>query len=158
VQRWLAVIGVPLAAATAVYTAYLFAQAKARDLWQNPLGPFHLLLQATLAGAASLALIAGAVTIVARAALLWILAAACVLHLLLVASEHTLAHGTAHARLAAWEMTSGRYARVFWIGMGLVAAGALAPWIGPIAAIPALLGLLAYEHAYVQAAQAVPLA
>jgi Fe-S-cluster-containing dehydrogenase component/formate-dependent nitrite reductase membrane component NrfD len=158
VQRWLAVIGVPLAIATAVYTAYLFAQAKARDLWQNPLGPFHLLLQATLAGAASLALIAGGVTIVARAALLWILAAACVLHLLLVAGEHTLAHGTAHARLAAWEMTSGRYARVFWIGIGLIAAGALAPWIGPLAAIPALLGLLAYEHAYVQAAQAVPLA
>ncbi|MGB5660678.1 MAG: 4Fe-4S dicluster domain-containing protein, partial [Thermoanaerobaculia bacterium] len=29
--------GIPLAAMTAVYTAYLFAQAKARDLWQSPL-------------------------------------------------------------------------------------------------------------------------
>jgi hypothetical protein len=28
--------GVPLALLTAVYTAYLFAQAKARDLWQSP--------------------------------------------------------------------------------------------------------------------------
>jgi hypothetical protein len=34
----------------------------------------------------------------------------------------------------------------------------LTPWLGPAAAAAALLGLLAYEHAYVQAAQAVPLA
>jgi hypothetical protein len=33
----LAIAGMPLAAATAAYTGYLFAQAKARDLWQNPL-------------------------------------------------------------------------------------------------------------------------
>ena len=26
---------------TAIYTAYLFAQAKARDMWQNPLLPPH---------------------------------------------------------------------------------------------------------------------
>ena len=37
---------------TAVYTAYLFAQAKARDLWQNPLLPPHLLVQALAVGAA----------------------------------------------------------------------------------------------------------
>jgi hypothetical protein len=36
---------------TAVYTAFLFAQAKARDLWQNPLLPPHLVVQAVLAGA-----------------------------------------------------------------------------------------------------------
>jgi hypothetical protein len=44
----LAFIGFPLAVMTAVYTAYLFAQAKARDLWQNPLLPPHLLVQALL--------------------------------------------------------------------------------------------------------------
>ena len=49
-RGWLAVGGLPLAAMTAVYTAYLFAQAKARDLWQNPLLPAHLLVQALLAG------------------------------------------------------------------------------------------------------------
>ncbi|MDY7092112.1 MAG: 4Fe-4S dicluster domain-containing protein, partial [Acidobacteriota bacterium] len=48
---WLALPGALLAAATAVYTAYLFAQAKARDLWQSPLLPPHLLVQAVLAGA-----------------------------------------------------------------------------------------------------------
>ena len=45
--------GVPLALATACYTAYLFAQAKARDLWQSPLLAPHLAVQAVLAGAAA---------------------------------------------------------------------------------------------------------
>ena len=43
-----------MAVLAAIYTAYLFAQAKARDLWQNPLLPAHLLVQAGLAGAAVL--------------------------------------------------------------------------------------------------------
>ncbi|HEX9031921.1 MAG TPA: 4Fe-4S dicluster domain-containing protein, partial [Streptosporangiaceae bacterium] len=42
VPRVLAWIGLPLALGTAVYTAYLFAQAKARDLWQSPLLAPHL--------------------------------------------------------------------------------------------------------------------
>src|SRR5262249_46782983 len=36
-QRWLILPGIPLSILTATYTAYLFAQAKARDMWQNPL-------------------------------------------------------------------------------------------------------------------------
>ena len=36
----------PLAVLAAVYTAWLFAQAKARDLWQSPLLPPQLLVQA----------------------------------------------------------------------------------------------------------------
>ena len=44
----------PLAVAAAVYTAYLFAQAKARDLWQSPLLAPHLAVQAALAGAAAM--------------------------------------------------------------------------------------------------------
>ena len=44
----------PLAIATACYTAYLFAQAKARDLWQSPLLAPHLAVQAVLAGAAAI--------------------------------------------------------------------------------------------------------
>src|SRR5262249_12678912 len=35
--------GVVLAACSAVYTAFLFAQAKGRDFWQNPLLAIHLL-------------------------------------------------------------------------------------------------------------------
>ena len=54
VSSWLMIAGIPLAMLTAVYTAYLFAQAKARDMWQNPLLPPHLLVQALLLGSAVL--------------------------------------------------------------------------------------------------------
>src|SRR5271169_1231616 len=43
---------IPLSLATACYTAYLFAQARARDLWQSPLLAPHLAVQAVLAGGA----------------------------------------------------------------------------------------------------------
>ena len=43
-----------LATGTAIYTAYLFAQAKARDLWQSALLPPHLFVQALLGGSAIL--------------------------------------------------------------------------------------------------------
>jgi Fe-S-cluster-containing dehydrogenase component/formate-dependent nitrite reductase membrane component NrfD len=165
--RVVAFPGIPLAVMTAVYTAYLFAQSKGRDLWQSPLLPPHMAVQAVLAGAGAL-LVADAVSGVfgvtphpggdARDALVWVLFAACAAHLLLVTGEITLAHPTAHAHLAAWEMTRGRYGQFFWTGVALVAAGLAAPVVGPVAGIAALGGLLAHEHAYVQAAQAVPLA
>jgi formate-dependent nitrite reductase membrane component NrfD len=154
----LAVPGIPLATMTAVYTAYLFAQSKGRDLWQSPLLPPHMAVQAVLAGAATLLLLDTALDAGARDTLAWVLAGACAAHLLLVAGEVTLTHPTAHAHLAAWEMTRGGYARWFWAGAALVALGLLAPVTGAGAGVVALAGLLAHEHAYVQAAQAVPLA
>jgi hypothetical protein len=55
-------------------------------------------------------------------------------------------------------MTTGRYSSSFWPSVILSAFGLAAPWAGAWAALPALAGLLAYEHAYIQSAQAVPLA
>jgi hypothetical protein len=55
-------------------------------------------------------------------------------------------------------MTTGRLAKFFWPGMAGAAVAVGAPWIGPVAIPFALLGLLAHEHAYVQAGQSVPLA
>jgi Fe-S-cluster-containing dehydrogenase component/formate-dependent nitrite reductase membrane component NrfD len=157
---WLAIAGGPLAAMSAVYTAFLFAQCKARDLWQSPLLPPHLLAQAVLAGAAALLLIdrAGAGDAGAGAALARILAIASLAHVAVALAEVALTHGTAHARLAAHEMTRGRYRRWFWGGLALTALGALAPWLPVAPPIAALAGLLAFEHAHVQAGQAVPLA
>jgi Fe-S-cluster-containing dehydrogenase component/formate-dependent nitrite reductase membrane component NrfD len=153
-----AVPGVPLAAAAALYTAYLFAQAKARDLWQSPLLPVHLLVQAGVAGSAALLLAAVGWQPAAAGWLGWALMATCAAHVLLVLSEAGMGHPTEYARLASHEMTRGRFAWWFWAGLGLVAAGITAPvtggWVAPLA----LAGLAAYEHAYVQAGQCVPLA
>ena len=167
-QRILMVPGLPLAALTAVYTAYLFAQAKARDMWQNPLLPPHLFLQALLLGTAAVLPFAAWLAPQIFFALVWALGIMCVLHLLMIWGEVTLTHPTAHARLAVHEMVSGRYAAFFWAGVVLTLLGGLAPWvslfvdfdllIGISASVFALAGLLLYEHAYVQAGQAVPLA
>jgi formate-dependent nitrite reductase membrane component NrfD len=150
--------GIPLAAMTAVYTAYLFAQAKARDMWQSPLLPPHLLVQALLAGSAVLLPVSMAVDPYAVAELAWLLAGASLVHVIMVIGETTLTHGTAQAHAATLEMTRGRYAGFFRVGLLLVALGILAPWWPLLAAPAALVGLLAFEHAYVQAGQSVPLA
>jgi Fe-S-cluster-containing dehydrogenase component len=151
--EWLTVAGVPLAAATAAYTAYLFAQAKARDLWQSPLLAPHMLVQSVLLGAAVLLPFGHAAH-----DLRLVLGAAAAVHALLVLGEISLAHPTAHARLAVHELTRGRYAVPLWAGLALAAVAVAAPWIGVAAVAPALLAVLLHEHAYVQSAQAVPLA
>jgi len=150
---------VPLALAAACYTAYLFAQARARDLWQSPLLAPHLAVQAMLAGAA--AILPFALWLSPRAAVTGaevLLAASAAAHVLLVLGEVTVTHPTEHARLAAHAMTGGRYARFFWPGLAAVAVGVAAPWAGVVVVPFALAGLLAHEHAYVQAGQSVPLA
>lgn len=159
VRQVAAGLALPLALATACYTAYLFAQAKARDLWQSPLLAPHLAVQAVLAGAAVILPLAAwlsphrAVHAVAIT-----LAVASAAHILLAGGEITMPHPTEHARLAGHTMTSGQSARFFWPGLAAVAVGIAAPWIGAAAVPFALLGLLAHEHAYVQAGQSVPLA
>jgi Fe-S-cluster-containing dehydrogenase component/formate-dependent nitrite reductase membrane component NrfD len=163
--RWIAWAGAPIAAMTAIYTAYLFAQSRARDLWQNPLLPPHFLVQSIFAGAATLLLLeaAGLGTLPGAGTLLAIAGG---VHLLFLLGEFTLAHPTAHARAAAHEMLSGRYALWFWVGVVFVGAAiglsvsppAYLPWAEVAAGGLAIAGLFAHEHAHVQAAQAVPLA
>jgi formate-dependent nitrite reductase membrane component NrfD/ferredoxin len=171
VQRWLMLAGIPLAALTAVYTAYLFAQAKARDMWQNPLLPPHLLVQSLLLGSAVLLVLATYLevnSLVMVSPLTWLLAITSLIHLLMIWGEVSLTHSTAHARLAVWEMVSGRYRNDFWLGTLLSLAGGviptlavlgvLSPWLGVAGAPLALMGLMLFENAYVQAGQSVPLA
>ncbi|HXI22259.1 MAG TPA: NrfD/PsrC family molybdoenzyme membrane anchor subunit [Pyrinomonadaceae bacterium] len=174
IQSWLMIAGIPLALLSAVYTAYLFAQAKARDLWQNPLLPPHLLVQALLLGSAVLL----PLTLVsfdgspadifnkAFPAALWMLTGASLIHLLLILGELSLTHATAHARVAMWEMTRGRYRTPFWTGIALAVAGGALPLaaffgflsIGMAGVLLAIAGVIFSEHAYVQAGQSVPLA
>jgi Fe-S-cluster-containing dehydrogenase component/formate-dependent nitrite reductase membrane component NrfD len=153
---YLSALGVPLAVMTAVYTAFLFAQAKARDLWQSPLLPPHLLIQSFFAGSAALMLVTSNTALIAT--LSWVLAVATAMHLFCVWGETNLTHVTAHARLATWEMVHGRFHRFFLASVILTLTAFLAPWGGSLVALPALVGLFAFEHAYVQAGQSVPLA
>jgi Fe-S-cluster-containing dehydrogenase component/formate-dependent nitrite reductase membrane component NrfD len=150
-------VGMVAAVGTAVYTAFLFAQARGRDLWQSPVLAPHLAVQAVLAGGAVVLLGGRAV----RADEVLVAVAAGV-HLVLVAAElgrhRSGRNGTGHARLASDQLTVGRYRRSFWISVVLVMVGVGAPWLGVGAGISVLVGLLLYEHAYVRAGQCVPLA
>ena len=155
VRQVAAGFALPLALAAACYTAYLFAQARARDLRQSPLLAPHLAVQAVLAGAAVILPFAqwlspGAAVTGAEV----LLAAAAAAHMLLVRGEITVTHPTEHARLAAHAMTGGRYARFFWPGLAAVAVAVAAPWAGVVVVPFALAGLLAHEHAHVQAGHA----
>lgn len=133
------------ALATAVYTAFLFGQSKGRDLWQSPLLAPHLALQALVAGAALFA--------PERLRLLL------PLNGLLIAGEVWGSHATADARRAASLIAEDpRFTS------GVLAAGHLLPlallWVSPSAgrsaAVLALVGLLLWEHLYVQAPQRIP--
>jgi Fe-S-cluster-containing dehydrogenase component len=150
--RALIELGALAAVATGTYTAFLFAQAKARDLWQSPLLMPQHLLASTVAGTAALIFFAPS--------LFPILFIATAIHLLMIAAEVVIPHATAHAKLAVKEMTGGKFRISFASGWNLQLIGAATltvapPWFG---AILILGGLLAYEHAHVGAGQAVPLA
>ncbi len=136
-----------LGAGTAVYTAFLFGQAKGRDLWQSPLLAPHLLVQALLAGAA----------LFEPGWLVFLLP----LHGLLVAAEVFARHPTEDARRAARLIQEDPR----FTGLVLT-AGHLVPlvllWSLPgwtwLASALSLVGLFVWEHLYVQAPQQVPLA
>ena len=149
--KWIAILGILVAIPAATYTAWLFAQAKARDLWQSPLLPPQHLVAAIVAGGAALSLarvpFAGTITVIATA-----------VHLMLIAAEVWMPHPTAHARLASREMTKGKFQIPFITGvvMQLIGAGAIVTGIP--GALFVLGGLFFYERAHVGAGQSVPLA
>ena len=156
--RALAIAGIVTAVPSGTYTAWLLAQAKARDLWQSALLPPQHLVASVAAGAAAL-LIAGTFTGDGSASLAAvIMAVATGVHLALIVGEVLMPHPTAHARLAAREMVSGRFRLAFGAGFIVQVIGAATFTFGVIAAPFVLLGLLLYERAHIGAGQAVPLA
>jgi hypothetical protein len=86
----------------------------------------------------------------------------------MVWGEVSLTHPTAHARLAIWEMVNGRYKVDFWVGIILSFLGGILPLLAALGVLNisigvggaplALIGLMLFENAYVQAGQSVPLA
>jgi formate-dependent nitrite reductase membrane component NrfD len=165
--RALAWPAVALGALAAVYTAFLFAQAEGRDLWQSPLLSTHLLVQSVMAGAAGFLVIgpfagldAGAARTVAA-----IFAVSLGTDLLITAAgEFGLPHASVVAATAARMITRGRYARHYWgslacgilLPLAIVATSRSSPAALAAAGALSLAGLFAYEWAFVFAPQQVP--
>jgi Fe-S-cluster-containing dehydrogenase component/formate-dependent nitrite reductase membrane component NrfD len=163
VMAWLCL---PLALGAAIYTAFLFAQAEGRDLWQSPLLPVHLLVQAVMVGSGALlglaAVIDFAPDLVTVAKIAFGVGLGLDLFMLLF-GEFGIAHASEVAARAAHEISRGKYAKQFWLGA--IVTGHLVPLallalpgtVAPAgAALLAIIGLYAYEHAFVMAPQEVP--
>jgi len=157
-------------AATAMYTAWLFGQAKGRPLWMKRGLSVHLLLQALVAGCASLFVLEALVDLGARTldAARFAFHFALLGHLVMILIEGRLAPRRREAEYAraARLLSHGRLFLVrHWI-LG-VAAGIFAPlvvlalpgapWAPAAAGILALAGLWFEEDAYVRAGQATPI-
>jgi Fe-S-cluster-containing dehydrogenase component/formate-dependent nitrite reductase membrane component NrfD len=149
------------------YTGFLFAQGRARDLWQGPNATFDLLAQAIAEGAALLVLASLFVSGPSVALLTWTLLGAMAVHLAFITVENLLTPSpTRHHELAVGTITHGAFARLFWggamIGGGilpiaiLLAAGR-STIVAATAAILALAGSFAWEYIWVEAGQSVPL-
>jgi Fe-S-cluster-containing dehydrogenase component/formate-dependent nitrite reductase membrane component NrfD len=166
--RWCAAA---FAIASACYSAFLFAQAKGRDLWQSPLFLWHLLVQAFVAGSATI-LIAG----ILMNAPLEILGSAIRILLIsiivsgaMIIGEIALPHVSEDVRIATRVLIRGRLSGRFWglvVGVGMVApivltalalSSALPIAFAFVAAVLSLAGLWWFEELWVKAGQAVPL-
>jgi len=93
----------------AAYTAFLFGQCEGRDLWQTPLLPAHLIVQALLCGSAVLALLPDSIGGSTQALSFAVptLAISLGLHLLMLLGEVAMPRTTDNARYGARLMTHG---------------------------------------------------
>jgi Fe-S-cluster-containing dehydrogenase component/formate-dependent nitrite reductase membrane component NrfD len=165
-------VGGMLAVGAAVYTAFLFGQAEGRDLWQSPLLPFHLVVQALMVGAGMLLVLdlfltmPEALTQFTR----MVFGVALLVDLFVtLVGEFSMPHATELAARAAHEISRGRYRRHFWQGsvlLGHVAPLAfmvltflfapIAPLSAALAGLCAIAGLYFFEYAFVMAPQELP--
>lgn len=159
---WVMIPAIPFGIGTAIYTAFLFGQAEGRDLWQSPLLPIHMLIQSVMGGAAFLMVLAAFVDFNASVISLvetTFLASVGVNLAVTLLGEFGMPHASEQAARAAHIITKGRFARVFW-GVTIV-LGHLVPLFagfipGWMAGMLVLVGLYAFEHAYVTAPQELP--
>ena len=151
----------------AIYTAFLFAQAKGRDFWQSPSLALHMLVHSVMAGAAIFALVllvAGTENWMSILATVLIIALS--VNLFTMITELTMTHPSTAAETVVKMITKGRYKNTFWIGAVLI--GNIIPLvllvfmpsatILTIAAVMVLIGIYATEKIWVEAPQRIPLA
>ena len=158
-----AVFGVLLA----VYTAFLFAQAKGRDFWQSPTLPLHMLVHSIMAGVAIFmltSLIFGNENWMSMLKITLIVSLA--VNLFSLVTELTITHPSTSAHTVVEMITKGRYKNLFWIGVVLIgnliplALLVFTPSVTMLtaSAVLVLIGIYITEKIWVEAPQRIPLA
>ena len=164
VVNWLTAV---FAVLTAVYTAFLFAQAKGRDFWQSPTLALHMLVHSVMAGAA----LYGILALVDPASAEWseltglALAGSIIVNLVILTVELVTPHPTSDSKRVVQMITKGRYRNRFWAGTLLIgnllplALVFLVPGALPLAAASLLviIGIYQTEKIWVEAPQRVQL-
>jgi len=167
--------GALFAVMSAMYSAFLFRQARGRVFWHSPLTPLHLVAQAMVAGAAMLMLVLVGDSIIAGtrpggagwAFLSYELLGALVANGVLIAGELFMPEENVERVRAVRLITQGIFRKMFWGGTVII--GVILPLLSLtsgvadyqipaiLTALSALAGLFIWEHVWVQAGQAVPL-
>ena len=152
----------------AVYTAFLFAQAKGRDFWQSPTLALHMIIHAFMAGSAAFLIC----TLFMEASQSWVaflkttLLISFALNVVTLAIELITTHPTQDAKLTVQSILSGRYKNKFWFGailLGNVLPILLLLFSGislltvAAAAVLTLIGIYLIEDIWVEAPQRIPL-
>jgi len=168
-------LGALAAAMTAMYSAFLFRQARGRVFWHSTLTPLHLLVQALVAGAALLTLVAVAdaffsgngLTRPGWPFLYYEFVGALVANGVLIAGELFMPEENVERKRAVRLITKGIFRKMFWGGaviigvilplLVLMSGAAEYQVLALFTSICALAGLFLWEHIWVQAGQAVPL-
>lgn len=156
---WLVWPGLVFAVLGAIYTAFLLAQAKGRDLWQSPMASVQMLVAALCAGTVGLFLLDPESAAFATTTLKILVP----LNLGLTALEVFTPHVSTDAKRALHMITHGPYAKMFYLGLllGSVVPLVLLFAVGGnalfIVCALVLVGIVIAEYLRVIVPQMVPL-
>ncbi len=150
----------------AIYTAFLFAQAKGRDFWQSSTLPLHMLVHSIMAGTAIFVFVTLFTDISWLGLIKTTLVIALIVNLFTMATELTITHPSTAAHTVVGMITKGRYKNLFW-GV-VVFIGNVLPLIlllvAPstimlvVSVTLVLIGIYATEKIWIEAPQRIPLA
>tara|TARA_B100000686_G_C16806562_1_gene991293 strand:- start:3506 stop:5107 length:1602 start_codon:yes stop_codon:yes gene_type:complete len=139
---WIWGVGTIFAVFGAIYTAFLFAQARGRDLWQMPIqSAFHMLIHSAMAGAIVLIFIAPETIHFMSSILLF----GILFNLTMIAKEILMHNNTKDTKEAIRMMTKGYYSKYLWLG---IFSGNIMPIILLITGYPIVSGLLVLSGIY----------
>ena len=157
--EWLWIPGIIFAGLGSVYTAFLFNQARARDLWQTPIqSAIHMLVHSVISGSVAMMLIAPESFHWMTNLLFWGIMA----NMIIIAKEILMPHDTHDTNKAIELMTKGYYSKYFWLG---VVIGSVIPIVmlnaypdfALIAGGCALIGIFLTEFVRIRVPQIIPL-
>ena len=152
-----------LALLAAVYTAFLFAQAKGRTFWQSRTVPLNMVTHAVLCGSAWMALFGSFWLAPFMDFIQYLLIATMTIHAIVTLLEILLPHAHQEVAEVMTSITRGRYSRLFWgaaVGVGTVVPLILLLISSNtifVASVLILFGVFAAQHIWVRAPQQIPL-